>query len=88
MSRGELAAMTALSMLGSLRRALGDLDRITGWARVFGMVNSAPGFDAPARRHQRLLAECILAAFGPEAGRHARSAVGVAGLPLRHSRSR
>ena len=38
------ARLTALAILGSLQRALGDLDRITAWTRVFGMVNSAPGF--------------------------------------------
>ena len=39
------ARLTALSILGSLKRALGDLDRVTAWCRVFGMANSAPGFD-------------------------------------------
>src|SRR5216684_4133679 len=39
------ARMTALSILGSLHRALGNLDRIAAWSRVFGMVNSAPGFN-------------------------------------------
>ena len=76
-----LAEKVALSMLGSLARELGDLDRITGWVRVFGMVNSAPGFD----RHPLVVngfSELILAVFGPEVGRHARSAVGVAGLPF------
>ena len=70
-----------LSILGSLQRELGDLDRIAGWARVFGMVNSAPGFD----RHPPVIngfSDLILAVFGPEIGRHARSAIGVAGLPL------
>ena len=36
------ARLTALAILGSLQRALGDLDRIEAWTRVFGMVNSAP----------------------------------------------
>src|SRR5262244_676463 len=36
------ARLTALSILGSLKRAIGDLDRVSLWARVFGMVNSAP----------------------------------------------
>jgi hypothetical protein len=40
----EAARLTALSMLGSLKRELGDLDRVANWVRVFGMVNSAPGF--------------------------------------------
>jgi enamine deaminase RidA (YjgF/YER057c/UK114 family) len=35
------AKLTALSMLGSLQRALGDLDRVAQWVRIFGMVNSA-----------------------------------------------
>ena len=77
----ELARKTALSMLGSLKRALGDLDRITAWHRAFGMVNSAPGFD----RHPAVIngfSELILEVFGPEVGRHARSAVGMAGLPF------
>ena len=41
----QAARLVGLSMLGSLKRELGDLDRVTGWLRVFGMVNSAPGFN-------------------------------------------
>lgn len=77
----ELARKVALAILGSLRRELGDLDRVVGWARLFGMVNSAPGFD----RQPLVINGCsqvILDVFGPETGRHARSAIGVAGLPL------
>ena len=77
----RLAGKTALSILASLQRELGDLDRITAWCRVFGMVNSAPGFD----RHPVVIngfSEVILDVFGPEIGRHARSAVGLAGLPF------
>src|SRR5690349_12962781 len=40
----QAARLTALAHLGSLKRALGDLDRVTAWLRVFGMVNVAPGF--------------------------------------------
>ena len=76
-----LARKTGLSMLASLKRELGDLDRVAGWARVFGMVNTAPGFNK-----QPLVingfSELILEVFGPEIGRHARSAVGMAGLPF------
>lgn len=77
----DLARKVGLSILGSLRRELGDLDRIAGWVRVFGMVNSAPGFD----RHPSVIngfSDLILATFGPETGRHARSTIGVAGLPF------
>lgn len=77
----ELAKKTALAMLGSLHRELGSLDRITGWGRVFGMVNSVPGFDKqPAVING--FSRVILDVFGPEIGRHARSAVGMASLPM------
>ena len=75
------ARLTALSMLGSLQRALGDLDRIAAWVRVFGMVNSASGFN----RQPSVIngfSELILELFGPEVGAHSRSAVGLAELPF------
>ena len=59
------ARLTALSILGSLQRALGDLDRVTHWTRVFGMVNSAPGFN----RQPSVIngfSELILELFGPQ----------------------
>lgn len=74
------ARLTALAMLGSLQRALGDLDRVV-WGRVFGMVNSADGFD----QHPAVIngfSDLVLALYGAEAGAHARSAVGMAGLPF------
>lgn len=75
------ARLTALSILGSLKRALGDLDRISAWTRVFGMVNAAPGFNRePAVING--FSDLILELFGPEIGAHARSAVGMAELPF------
>lgn len=75
------AGKTALSILASLKRELGTLDRITGWCRVFGMVNCTPGLtESPAVING--FSEVILDVFGPEVGRHARSAVGVAALPF------
>ncbi|HET7611615.1 MAG TPA: RidA family protein [Rhodanobacteraceae bacterium] len=77
----EAARLTALSMLGSLQRELGDLDRITNWVRAFGMVNSAPGFiRQPAVING--FSDLILQLWGDEAGAHARSAVGMAELPF------
>ena len=74
------ARLTALSMLGSLKRELGDLDRIAGWGRVFGMVASAPEFHSqPAVING--FSDLVLEIFGPEVGAHARSAVGLAELP-------
>ena len=76
------AQLTALSILASLQRALGDLDRVRAWGRVFGMVNSAPGFVAqPAVING--FSDLILKLYGPERGAHARSAVGMAELPFR-----
>ena len=75
------ARLVALALLGSLQRALGDLDRIVAWTRVFGMVNSAPGFN----RQPAVINGCsdlLLEVFGPEVGSHARSAVGVFELPF------
>jgi len=75
------ARLTALAILGSLQRALGDLDRITAWTHVFGMVASAPGFDKqPAVING--FSDLILELFGPDVGAHARSAVGMAELPF------
>ncbi len=75
------ARLTGLAILGSLKRELGSLERIASWTRVFGMVNSAPGFNRqPAVING--FTELILAAFGQERGAHARSAVGMAELPF------
>jgi len=75
------ARLTGLAILGSLKRELGDLDRITAWSRVFGMVNSAPGFNKqPAVING--FTDLILEIFGAEKGAHARSAVGLAELPF------
>ena len=75
------ARLTGLSILGSLQRALGDLDRIAAWTRVFGMVNSAPGFSAQPQVINGF-SDLILKVFGAEVGAHARSAVGMAELPF------
>lgn len=77
----QAARLTALSILADLKRALGDLDRVTAWLRVFGMVNCAPGFSQqPAVING--CSDLILELYGPEAGQHARCAVGMAGLPV------
>jgi hypothetical protein len=82
LEQGYLAArLTALSILGSLKRTLGDLDRIAAWGRVFGMVNSAPGFNKQPSVINGF-SDLILEVFGPEIGAHCRSAVGLAELPF------
>ena len=75
------ARLTALAILGSLQRELGDLDRVRAWLHVFGMVASAPGFtQQPAVING--CSDLILELYGPDAGKHARSAVGMAELPF------
>jgi enamine deaminase RidA (YjgF/YER057c/UK114 family) len=76
----QSARLTALSVLGSLERELGSLDRISAWMRVFGMVNAASGFKEEPRVINGF-SDLILEVFGPEVGQHARSAIGVAELP-------
>jgi enamine deaminase RidA (YjgF/YER057c/UK114 family) len=82
LEQGRAAAQaTGLAILASLKRELGELDRITAWLRVFGMVNAAPTFD----RFPLVIngfSDLILELFGPDRGNHARSAVGMAGLPF------
>jgi len=75
------ARLTGLSILGSLQRALGDLDRIAAWGRVFGMVNSTAWFNSQPSVINGF-SDLILEVFGDEVGAHARSAVGMAGLPF------
>jgi enamine deaminase RidA (YjgF/YER057c/UK114 family) len=76
----EAARATALSMLASLKAALGDLDRISGWIKALGLVNGAPGFNAtPAVING--FSDLIVELWG-DRGRHARSAIGVAELPF------
>jgi enamine deaminase RidA (YjgF/YER057c/UK114 family) len=76
----DAARATALSMLASLKQELGDLDRVRGWIKALGLVNCAPGFNAtPAVING--FSDLILELWG-DAGRHARSAIGVAELPF------
>jgi len=77
----QAARLTALAILGSLQRELGDLDRITAWLRVFGMVNVAPGFNQTPSVINGF-SDLILELWGEEIGQHARSAVGMAALPF------
>jgi enamine deaminase RidA (YjgF/YER057c/UK114 family) len=77
----QAARLVALAILSSLKRELGDLDRVVAWLRVFGMVNAAPGFAYPPAVINGF-SDLILELYGPEIGAHARSAIGVAELPM------
>lgn len=75
------ARLVALNILAALKRELGDLDRVTAWLRVFGMVNVAPGFNQTPQVINGF-SDLIIELWGAVAGAHARSAVGMASLPV------
>ncbi|MBT6446567.1 MAG: RidA family protein [Acidimicrobiaceae bacterium] len=77
----ESARLVALSMLGSLHRELGTLDRISHWVKALGMVRCGSDFtQQPAVING--FSDLILELFGPDVGRHSRSAVGMTSLPF------
>ncbi len=76
----EAARLVGLGLLASTREALGSLDRVKRIVKVLGMVNSVDGFgDQP--KVMNGFSDLMVEVFG-EAGRHARSAVGMAELPV------
>jgi len=77
----ESAKAAGLAMLGSLKREIGSLDRVAGWSSIFGMVNTAPEFSQYSVVINGV-SKLILDVFGQDIGAHARSAIGVAGLPF------
>ena len=69
-----------LIFLANVRASLGSLDRVKRVIKVFGMVNSADGFgDQPKVING--FSDLMVEVFGESVGKHARSAVGMAGLP-------
>ena len=74
------ARLTGLHLIATLKAELGDLDRVRRVVKVLGMVNAVPGFT----QQPEVVNGCsdlFVEVFG-DRGRHARSAVGVAALPL------
>lgn len=82
LEQGQAAArLCGLNMLAQLRAACeGDLDRVIRAVKLGGFVNVAPDFD-PIPLVVNGCSDLMVEVFG-DAGRHARSAVGVANLPL------
>ncbi|WP_306028385.1 RidA family protein [Stappia sp. MMSF_3263] len=78
---GQAAArLCAINLLAQAKAALGDLDKVVRLVKIVGFVNSAPDFgDQP--KVMNGASDFLVEALG-DAGRHARSAVGVAGLPF------
>lgn len=77
----EAARRTALGILGDLKREIGDLDRVVSWTRVFGMVNSSPGFVAQAAVIDGFT-DLMIDLYGDEAAVCPRAVAGVAELAL------
>ncbi|MEX1210269.1 MAG: RidA family protein [Candidatus Nanopelagicales bacterium] len=76
----ECARQCAINALAAAQSVVGNLNRVTRVVKVVGFVASADGFTGqPAVINGA--SELLLDVFG-EAGRHARSAVGVAALPI------
>lgn len=75
----QAARLAALACLASLQTALGSLDRVKGIVKIVGFVNSTPDFTSQPQVVNGA-SDLLVEIFG-EAGRHARSAVGMAALP-------
>ena len=79
---GKAAARAvAVDLLGTLQAAVGDLANVKRIVKVLSLVNSAPTYT----EHHLVTNGCselLVAVFGPEVGAHARSAFGVAQLPM------
>lgn len=75
------ARLTALSVIAALKAALGELDRISAWAMVNGFINADPGY-AQTTLVLNPLSDLLVDVFGDEVGAHARTAIGVATVPL------
>jgi enamine deaminase RidA (YjgF/YER057c/UK114 family) len=77
----ESARLATLSILSSLKAELGDLDRVAAWLMVNGFVNAEPGFPHTTAV-MNPLSDLIVDLYGTEVGAHARTAIGVATVPL------
>jgi enamine deaminase RidA (YjgF/YER057c/UK114 family) len=77
----EAARLTGLNLLASVRDAVGSLDRVRRVVKALGMVQCADDFTD----HPKVIngfSDLMVEVFGEAVGKHARSAVGMAGLPL------
>lgn len=77
----QAARAIAIDLMGTLQAAAGDLERIARIVKVVSLVNATPDF-TEAHLVTNGASELLGEVFGPEAGAHARSAFGVAQLPM------
>ena len=76
----EAARLVMLNCLGTIKREIGDLDKVERIVKLLGFVNAQEGF----RESPKVIngASDLLVQLYGEKGRHARSAIGVAALPM------
>jgi len=77
----QAARLCAINILGVLKAALGDLERVTRIVKLVGFVNAVPDFTEP---HKVIngASDLITDVLGDQRGKHARSAIGMGTLPL------
>jgi enamine deaminase RidA (YjgF/YER057c/UK114 family) len=75
----QRARLIGLQLLSATRQALGSLDRVAAVVKLLGMVNAVPDF----KDHPKVINGCsdLFVEVLGDAGRHARSAVGMGSLP-------
>lgn len=76
----QAARLTGLNMISTLKNELGSLDRVVKLVKVLGMVNAVEGFGQQPQVINGA-SDLFVEVFGEEIGKHARSAVGMGGLP-------
>jgi enamine deaminase RidA (YjgF/YER057c/UK114 family) len=77
----QAAREVGLNLLATTRASLGSLDRVTRVVKVLGMVNCTEDFGEQPKVINGF-SDLMVEVFGEEIGKHARSAVGMAGLPV------
>ena len=75
------AHLAGLAILSAISQTVGGLDVISAWLSINGFVQAQPGYPFTTAVLNPV-SELVLDVFGPEIGSHARTAIGVAALPL------
>jgi enamine deaminase RidA (YjgF/YER057c/UK114 family) len=77
----QAARLTGIGLLSSLKKEIGDLNKVRRIVKATGMVNAGPDFT----QHPQVIngfSDLMVEVFGPELGKHARAAVGMSSLPI------
>ena len=77
----DAARLVGLNMLANIKAVVGDLDKVKRIVKVLGMVNAVPEF----KEHPKVIngySDLMVEVFGEDAGKAARSAVGMGSLPF------